>query len=120
MASTRNRNTPGNYCLEQRQDKKTEGYTLYPNSQYGAAYDTRLPGCGLNPGQIPGNKLSYNAADIESFLFGINSTNLVNPAPCLKPELKELPSINIFKKDATIMPIPLWLDPGQRPFPVPN
>jgi len=120
MASTRNRNTPGNYCLEQRQDKKTEGYTLYPNSQYGAAYDTRLPGNGLNPAQIPGNKLSHNTADIESFLFGINSTNLVNPAPCLKPELKELQTINIFKKDATIMPIPLWIDPDQRPFPVPN
>ena len=70
MASTRNRNTPGNYCLEERQYKHFEDYTLYPNSQYGSAYNTRLPGTGLLPAQMPWNKLSYNAADTESFLFG--------------------------------------------------
>ena len=47
MASTRNKNTPGNYCLEQREYKNSEQYTLYANSQYGAAYNTRLPGDGL-------------------------------------------------------------------------
>ncbi len=120
MASTRNRNTPGNYCLEQREFRQSENYTLYPNSQYGAAYDTKLPGNGVNPGQVPWNKLSENAVQIESFLFGINSTNLVNPAPCFKPEFKNLESANIFNKEPTIMPIPLVIDGNQRPFPVPN
>ena len=120
MASTRNINTPGDYCLQQREFKQSENYTLYPNSQYGAAYNTRLAGNGLNPGQIPGNKLSYNAPDIESFLFGINSTNLVNPAPCFHPELAKLESVNIFKKDATFIPEPLVIRKDQRPFPVPN
>ena len=87
MASTRNRNTPGNYNLEQTEYRQSENYTLYANSQYGAAYNTRLPGNGLMPAQIPWNKMSYNAPDIESFLLGINSTNLVNPAPCFVPEL---------------------------------
>ena len=77
MASTRNINTPGNYSLEQKEYNQFENYTLYANSQYGAAYNTRLPGNGLLPAQVPWNKLSYNAADTESFLFGINSTNLV-------------------------------------------
>ena len=120
MASTRNRNTPGNYCLEQRQYNQSENYTLYPNSQYGAAYNTRLPGNGLLPAQIPWNKLSYNAADTESFLFGINSTNLVNPAPCFVPEIKKLNSANIFEKTAVYMPEPLVIEKNQRPFPVPN
>ena len=120
MASTRNRNTPGNYCLEEREYKQSENYTLYPNSQYGAAYNTQLAGNGLLAGQIPGNKLSYNSADIESFLFGINSTNLVNPAPCFVPELAKINSANIYNKEATIMPIPLVIDKNQRPFPVPN
>ena len=31
MASTRNKNTPGNYCLEQREYKNSEQYTLYAN-----------------------------------------------------------------------------------------
>jgi len=120
MASTRNRNTPGNYCLEQREYLNSATYTLYPNSQYGAAYNTRLPGNGLLAGQIPGNKLSYNAADTESFLFGINSTNLVNPAPVFVPELKELCWSNVFKKGPTYIPEPLVIEANQRPFPVPN
>ena len=120
MASTRNRNTPGNYCLEQRQYQQSSGYTLYPNSQYGSAYNTRLAGNGLLPGQIPWNKLSYNAADTESFLFGINSTNLVNPAPCFVPEIVKLDSANIYHKGQVFIPEPLVIEKNQRPFPIPN
>jgi hypothetical protein len=120
MASTRNRNTAGNYCLEQRQHQNSSGYTLYPNSQYGAAYNTRLCGNGLLPGQVPWNKLSYNAADTESFLFGINSTNLVNPAPTFVPEIVKLDSVNIYEKGTIYIPEPLVVEKNQRPFPVPN
>ncbi len=120
MASTRNKNTPGNYCLEQLEFKQSEKYTLYANSQYGAAYNTRLPGDGLMPAQIPWNKLSYNAADTESFLFGINSTNLVTPAPCFKPEIIKLESSNIYKKGPIFIPEPLVIEKNQRPFPVPS
>lgn len=120
MASTRNRNTPGNYCLEQREYQQSENYTLYPNSQYGAAYNTKLPGNGLLPAQIPWNKLSYNAPDTESFLFGINSTNLVNPAPCFVPEIAKLNSANIYEKSSIYMPEPLVIEKNQRPFPIPN
>ena len=119
MASTRNRNTPGNYNLEQREFKQSETYTLYPNSQYGAEYNTRLPGNGLLPAQIPWNKMSYNAPDIESFLLGINSTNLVAPAPCFVPELAKLDSTNIYEKGATYIPEPLVIEKNQRPFPIP-
>lgn len=120
MASTRNRNTPGNYSLEQREYKQFENYTLYTNSQYGAAYNTRLPGNGLLPAQIPWNKLSYNAADTESFLLGINSTNLVNPAPCFKPEIAQLGCANIYESKPTFIPEPLVIEKNQRPFPIPN
>ena len=120
MASTRNRNTRGNYCLEQREYKQFENYTLYPNSQYGAAYNTQFAGNGLLPGQIPWDKLSHNAADTESFLLGINSTNLVNPAPCFVPEIVQLCDYNIYKKGPTFVPEPLVIEKNQRPFPVPN
>jgi hypothetical protein len=118
MASTRNINTPGNYNLEQRQYRDMETYALYPNSQYGAAYDTKLPGNGVNPGQVPWNQLSYNPVQIESFLFGINSTNLVNPAPPLVPELTCLKTANVFKTEPVIMPIPQAIPKNQRPFPI--
>ena len=120
MASTRNINTKGNYILEQREYRNMENYTLYQNSQYGAAYDTKLPGNGVNPAQIPWNQLSNNAADIESFLFGINSTNLVNPAGCLYPELKTLQTANFFEKEKVLMPEPMAVEKRQRPFPIPN
>ena len=116
MASTRNRNTPGNYSLEQREYRQFENYTLYPNSQYGAAYNTRLPGNGLLPAQIPWNKLSYNAADTESFLFGINSTNLVKPQGPLTPELKCLKSNDLYKMPEVYIPEPLVVSKTARPF----
>ena len=119
MASTRNKNTSGNYCLDQRQNTGSEAWQLYKNGANGQAYDTKLPGNGLNPCQLPWSKLSYNPADIESFLFGINSTNLVNPAAPLTPELKCLQTANIFKKSPVIMPIPQAIPKFQRPFPLP-
>ena len=118
MASTRNHNTPGNYCLQQRSYQDARQYTIYKNSAYGEAFDTKLPGNGLLPGQVPWNKLSHNAVDIETFLYGINSTNLVNPAPALVPELKTLESANVFKKGPTYMPEPLVVEKNQRPYPI--
>jgi len=118
MASTRNRNTPGNYCLEQNKYHQSENYTLYTNSQYGAAYNTKLPGNGLLPGQLPWNKLSYNAPDTESFLFGINLTNLVNPIPCFVPEIAKLDTANIYTNGPVYIPEPLVIEKNQRPLPI--
>ena len=118
MASTRNKNTPGNYCLEQKEFSNSQQYTLYPHSQYGSAYSTMLPGNGLLAGQVPWNKMSHNAADIESNLFGINSTNLVNPTPCFVPELTKLDTANIYEKGNILMPQPLVVEKSQRPYPI--
>ena len=119
MASTRNKNTPGNYCLDQRQNVNIETWQLYTNGANGLAYDTRLAGTGLVQGQMPWSTLSHNPVDIETFLFGIGSTNLVNPVNPLTPELKCLNSANLFKKQDIIMPIPLAASKTQRPFPLP-
>ncbi len=117
MASTRNKNTSGNYCLDQRQNTGIETWQLYKNGANGYAYDTKLPGNGLNPGQLPWDRLSHNPVDIETFLFGINSTNLVNPAPALTPELKCLQQADAFKSTPIIMPVPQAIPKYQRPFP---
>jgi hypothetical protein len=117
MSSTRNKNTSGNYNLEQHKHKQFETYTMYPNSSYGSAANTRLPGNGLLAGQVPWDKLSYNAADTESFLFGINSTNLVNPAPQFVPEITKLESTHIYEKGPIFIPEPLVVEKKQRPFP---
>lgn len=116
MASTRNKNTPGNYCLEQRQNTNSENWLLYENGANGYAYETNLAGWGLIQGQMPWNKLSHNSPDIESFLFGINSTNLVNPAGPLTPQIKCLQDKDLWQKTPTIMPVPLVIPKDQRPF----
>jgi hypothetical protein len=120
MASTRNKNTPSDYCLQQRAYAQGRQETIYKHSAYGEAYTTKWAGNGLNPGQLPWNTMSKNAPDIESFLFGINSTNLVNPQPNLTPELNQLSTANVFEKEPTYIPQPLVIEKKQRPFPTPK
>lgn len=116
MASTRNKNTPGNYYLEQRNSTLSEQYKLYENSQNGAAYNTMLPGNGLNVARIPRTHMSHNPVDIESSLFGINSTNLVNPAKPTKPSLINLQTTDVYKKEPVFLPEHLVIEKHQRPL----
>lgn len=120
MASTRNKNTYGNYNLEQRQYRDSENYELYKYSQFGYAFDTKLCGNGLLPGQMRGNCFSGDQyISLESFLFGINSTDLTQPKPkIIVPQLKKLESANIYENRPVILPQPLIVNFGERPFPV--
>ena len=120
MASTRNNNTKGNYCLQQRSYKLSREYTDYKNSQYGQAYSTAIPCLGITPSHMPWNTLSNNPVEIESALWGINSTNLVDPQPPVKPELKTVKMEPFFETTPLIMPKPLKVNKYQRPFPIPN
>ena len=106
MASTRNNNTPGNYLLEQR------NYTLTQ------AYTTALPALGFNPSYMPRGTFVENPIDVESALFGINSTNLVNPQEPVIPYKKHVPTVCFFNTQALIMPRPLVIENKQRPFPI--
>jgi hypothetical protein len=119
MASTRNKNTPGNYCLEQRQYQHYANDLMYKNGAAGEAYTTKLAGDGVLQGPVPWNKLSQNYADVESFLFGINTTNLVNPMTSFTPELTCNETQNFFKKGPTYIPLPLVVEKNQRPGYVP-
>jgi hypothetical protein len=109
MASTRNKNTSSDYCLEQKQNHQIFGYTEYNHSQYGAAYRNALPTVGITPSHMPREAFSINSVDIESALFGINSTNLVTPQT----------PVAYFERIPFILPNPLVVENKQRPFPVP-
>lgn len=114
MASTRNKNTPGNYALEQRQLAQQREYW----TAHGANPSLRLPGDGLLPARMPSHHLSDNAVNIESFLFGIGSTNLVEPQTTpFHAELKALPSAHCYERNRRVwIPRPLQIDPNQRPL----
>ena len=64
------------------------------------------------------NTLSHNPIDIESMLFGINSTNLVKPQKPIKPELKRVPTSKFFDRLPVHMPKPLVIENEQRPYPI--
>lgn len=115
MASTRNKNMPGDYALEKKMHTTLFNSQTYKNSASGCAYTPHLAGNGLLPGKCPANVLSNNACDIESFLFGIGSTNLENPKAPVTAELNTIQSVNIINKAPVIMPKPLTIDGGQRP-----
>jgi len=116
MASTRNKNTPGNYYLDQKQYAESRTYTTYKHSAYGEAVSTNLPGNGLLPAQLPGNTMSYNSIDTESFLFGINSTNLTETTnKVFTPENKTLTPVNLYENGPIYIPEPLVIQTNQRP-----
>ena len=118
MASTRNINTPGDYAAEQSIFKRQIHYLL--NKEYGEVTPTYAAGKGLIQGHLPDHKLSGNPNDIESSLFGIGSTNLVNPAPAVVPQLKTLRGTKFFDRLPLVMPKDFVVPTNQRAFPVPE
>jgi|TARA_B110000285_G_scaffold222712_1_gene277229 hypothetical protein len=114
MASTRNRNTNGDYNLEQSQNNRTFENLTY--THYGVSSQTHLPGNGLLQGRIGSDSLSFNAADIESQLRGIGSTNLVENKTPIEPRIKTLVPLNIYERSKIQLPEPLVIENGQRPM----
>ena len=75
MASTQNKNTKSDYCYQQRDFRGIFTHVTYVNSQNGRAYTDALPEIGYLPSYMSRESFSKNSVDIESALFGINSTN---------------------------------------------
>lgn len=114
MASTRNRNMENEYCLEQKENKHIMDNRVYVHRTY--AFDTRMPCAGINVGYRPNDVLSANATDIESQLYGINSTNLVQKKSPLVPHLKKHQDIAFFERRPVYIPEPLVIENNQRPI----
>ena len=116
MASTRNRNTPGNYQIEQwslEQSRIQQSYLYQANGQ---AITTHFAGDGLIGQRMPPNLLSNNSVDVESFLRGVGSTNLVTPKADVYPEINPIAQLAIFNKTPLMLPKPLYVEPEQRPL----
>jgi hypothetical protein len=116
MSSTRNKNEQGNYDLEILSKRKQMEYYLYENGASSKAYDTYLPGDGLLTGRIPSSVLSQNFCDIESVLYGIGSTNLVNRKEQVVANLFEMNNLNIINKPPMIIDKPFVQESNQRPL----
>lgn len=116
MASTRNKNSPGNYQLEEWAINKRFETRMYPYAAQGKSVEQHYAGNGLIGGRIHARDLAHNACDIESFLRGIGSTNLVNPQAPVVPQVRSLDSLNIIHKKPMVVPEQLIVEPNQRPM----
>lgn len=113
MASTRNINNPSDYAMRQQLYAGASDYLAF--TSFHVAPNTALPDL-YSPSFIPRHLLCSNSIDVESQLFGINSTNLVTPAEKVTPDIKQLPRISFFERQLCYMPRNLTLEPNQRPF----
>jgi len=116
MASTRNNNTRENYLIQTGVNKNSGLYRL--NENFSINNKTFLPDFGLNPAQLPRQSQSVynNSVDVESSLFGINATNLVNPTQPIKGTNITLPVVRFYNKNTLIMPKGLVMEKDQRPL----
>jgi hypothetical protein len=119
MTSTRNKNTPSDYNIRNKAYDKSREWIEYTHSSNGKAYETFLPNLGFNPSYMHRSEFSSNSIDIETSLFGINSTNLVKPAAKTIPHLKTIPYFNYFENTPLIMPEKLVVQRFQRPYFIP-
>ena len=114
MSFTNSRNTPGNYQLEQNAYNDYFHLVTSINGAQGRPTTVNLPGNGLLPSKMGSRDLAVNHADIESRLFGINATNLVDPQKPVTPELIQIQSLNISERIPMIFPDPVVLEPNRR------
>jgi hypothetical protein len=114
MASTRNKNSPGDYEQEMKSIILQADYKTY--EPYGAPPQTTWAGDGLLCGSVGASKLSQNYCDIESNLRGIGATNLVSPLPELAPQINQLQSLNIIDRPKVQVPEPFSQNTLARPF----
>ena len=118
MASTRNLNTKSDYKIEQKMNNQESSYVLNPDRLF--AYRNSYPCFGTNVGHMPLENLAHNGIDVESSLFGINSTNLVNPQQPVYAQPKSMLDVQFFERIKPVLPESLVIEPHQRPFPVPK
>jgi hypothetical protein len=116
MSSTRNKNDRGNYRAEEQGRQSQRLYSMYEYQPNGRAITNNFAGDGLLMGQMGPSTLAYNYVDIDSYLKGVGSTNLVSPLPDVKPAIKELESLSIIDRIPLVMPDPMRIVKHQRPL----
>ena len=114
MTSTRNSNMTAEYTCKQIHHFKEHSEIMYPGKRKNNLI--AIPCAGINAGQyVPNTQLARNAVDVESFLYGIGSSNLVKPQKPIKAEMKCLPSLSFFNRLQPYLPQSLIVEKCQRP-----
>jgi hypothetical protein len=117
MASTRNRNSAGDYAQEQHEMLRIRQYDMYAGRVNHMI--PCLPGDGLGTaGKMPRETMASNACDIESYLMGVRATDLVNPSTGPTIPQSSIPaSLSIIDRIPIMLPDPIAVPKYQRPYP---
>ena len=91
------------------------GKVLWTRITIGLNKTNFLPCAGVLHGKVPNNVLSKNSTDVESFLLGINSSNLVDPTPQFNAKLKCHKLLSFYPRLQPSLPTPLVIEGCQRP-----
>ena len=113
MSSTRFKNDPIEYKLEQQVNHLICNNRVYEGRN--VAYEHVLPDAGIYVSHMPNYILSNNATDVESSLYGIGSSNLVEPKTFQQPQSIYHASKSFFDRPITLMPEPFVHQLHQRP-----
>lgn len=102
MTDTRNRNTPGNFAMEQRMQQRWSAQHLFV-----ADTAASIPGRGMGmAGRVAGSRLAANSIQIDNDLRGIGVANLVKPNHVVVAELYPLRATHIAPAPLVIAPRP--------------
>jgi len=118
MSSTSLKNSKGQYCNDQKRENLEREYLVYKGKKI--PRESFLPDFGINAGNMAGaythKILSQNTPDLESFLFGIGSSNLVKPYRNPPMLVNKVDTIKFFNQTNAQMPVPLVIENRQRPI----
>ena len=116
MASTNMKNENGYYCEQQKRFHKISN--TQTDNNVSKHNNVCLPDLGIINGMMASgynnSVLSNNPADIESCLFGIGSTNLVEPQPKVNPSINKRKYCKWFSRNNVFLPAPLIIEKSQR------
>ena len=115
MACTRDNNSWGNYYLEAKGKRKIRDSILFENAPNGHASVCAFPMYG-NPSKLPADNLAKNHVDIETYLLGIGSNDLVQKRGELYPQFIKQPTIQFFDQKACVLSPGVSIQKNQRPF----
>jgi len=117
MTSTNLKNSCGMYKLEQYINRNAELSQVYKGQ--GMNNNSKFANLGINNQRMIGgyynNVLSNNPTDIESTLYGIGSSNLVEKKAPVIPQLNNLKTATFFNANLPLyVPQPLVVRKNQR------
>ena len=108
MSSTRIKNSPNDYRIQNSNKKKADRYVNFRQKLHHP--DTKFPEFGINMGAMPSDVLSRNFADVDSFLKGTYFNNLEKPRENINVKIRDMDSVAFFERPEVFLPDEILID----------